>query len=390
MLLAVNNAAGVCLLAIISTAVMPRGDLGDDTSSVDVLPLKDIGASFTIPITFFGYKIPFVIDTECDCTVINTSFTNFLSQEPMEATISSGSSTVHTNAVYKGVTMTIGTRQYQPEIIVAANLSALAQISGEYVRGILGKDILTNWAVAIDHLNEEVALQGHEAPLFPLPKNNVPLRLLPSGSFVFTGSVGNNVPLTLTVDSGSYYSVSLNPNDWNLVFPHGPKKTIQVTSSDFGGSAVETVLARLPSLTIGSERYDDLLCYRISKTNALSRVGWSLLKRNRTIIDYPHRRLYMSRIERPVADEWDTTGMDLSWTERGRPSVTFVDPHGPAFAAGISAKDEIISIDDRPIELFSKREFWDLFHSSARRTLKLWVLRDGRELEVHLRRRRMI
>jgi hypothetical protein len=112
-------------------------------------------------------------------------------------------------------------------------------------------------------------------------------------------------------------------------------------------------------------------------------LGYEVLKRFTTIIDYPHGRLLL----RPTVGlrepfEHDMCGIDLLATGPSfrQYRVLRVAPNSPAASVGIAEGEELIAINLMPTQFFSITDLNRLLHSQDGRVLLLLLRRRSGEL----------
>ncbi len=195
------------------------------------------------------------------------------------------------------------------------------------------------------------------------------------------------LPLRLVLDTGAGHALSLETSaDARLYLPAERLRT------DLGrglSGLVSGWLGRVASVRLGRYQLPQVLTSFPDSSQVHGRLsgpargrqgnlGYEMLKRFTTVIDYPHRRLLL----RPNASwrepfEHDMCGLDLLATgpDFRRYVVLRVVPGSPAAAAGIVEGEEVMSLNFLPASAYSLTDLSRLLHS-----------RDGLVLFLMLRR----
>jgi hypothetical protein len=175
----------------------------------------------------------------------------------------------------------------------SAPFSVWEERNGERVEGVLGLDVLTNFALLLDFTKRSAAFSTN----LPYPlRCGLPLTITPTGKYVFSATLPNGDSIEVALDTACEGGVALNPADWTKTFPSGPANWNLVTITDCLGEKFETMETRLAELRIGSEVYTNVQCTRGYNTDLPSVVGVALLRGHKVIIDYLGRTINLRRV----------------------------------------------------------------------------------------------
>lgn len=225
-------------------------------------------------------------------------------------------------------------------------------VEGIRVDGMFGFELFRRFAVQIDYGRQLLTLTD-------------PTRFDATGAgtavpFVFydhlplvRGSIGD-LPARFDIDTGSRAEIDITSpyaaaHELRARFSKGVSA---VTGWGVGGPS-RSYVVRLPSLTLGSVRVDNVVAGlsedkggSISDPNYEGNIGSGFLKRFVVTFDYAHQMMYLRPITPPPADagRFDRAGMWINSGPNGY-VVTDVAANGPAAQAGIQVGDIITRLD---------------------------------------------
>ncbi|NVO30118.1 aspartyl protease family protein [Hymenobacter lapidiphilus] len=262
---------------------------------------------------------------------------------------------------------------------------------GVPVHGLLGADVFRNLVVQVD--TEKQMLEFHDPARYRAPRGRrwarLPLEFDGAKAFLNLPvqlSDSLQLPLRLVLDTGAGHALSIETtSDPRLRVP--PARLRTQLGRGLNGN-INGFLGRVPGLQLGRYRIRNLLTSYPDSADVAGRaetfrngnLGFELLKRFTTIIDYPHNQLLLkpnSLFRDPF--EHDMCGFDLLAFGPGfqRYRLLRIEPGGPAEQAGLKVNDEIISINLIPAEFFSLTDISRMLHSADGRLLLFVVRRAG-------------
>ncbi|MCI1187084.1 aspartyl protease family protein [Hymenobacter sp. DH14] len=290
-------------------------------------------------------------------------------------------------------------------VVLADNLLDLSGFVGTRIHGIIGSELFRSFVVTL--LVEEGRIELTNPAAYRAPRGrrwtSLPLSLERNKAYITTPVQLNDtltMPLKLVLDTGASHALSLEL-DSN---PHlvGPAQRLPTDLGRGLSGIVRGYLGRVPKLRLGRYELRSVLTsypeagdvHRRIDVPRNGNVGYELLKRFTTVIDYPHQRLLLRPNMRfRDAFEHDMCGIDLlaTGTDYRRFLVLRVMPDSPAALAGLRVDDELISINLLPASAYSLTELSRIMHSQDGRTLFLVLRRaDGELLSTTLRLKRQI
>lgn len=292
----------------------------------------------------------------------------------------------------------------------ALNLSAYA---GTRIDGILGAELFHSMVVAVWPMRGQLvcyAPSSYRAPrrgwtTLPLHLNKgkayleADIEQLPAAA----STSSTPLPLRLVLDTGAGHALSLETNaDRRLHLPPGHMR------ADLGrglGGVVKGSIGRVAAIRLGRYRLPRVLTsfpdsgqvhqrLRVQDAPRQGNLGFELLKRFNSIIDYPHQRLLL----RPNAQtrmpfEHDMSGLGLVAAGPGYRYclVMSVEAGSPAEEAGIMADEELLAINLLPTGMLPLSEITRLLRAKDGQRLLLVLRRpDGELHSVSLQLRRRI
>ena len=297
-------------------------------------------------------------------------------------------------------------------LVLNSDVLDLSGYVGMPVHGIMGSDLFHSFVVTIRPSRRELLLSAPARYKAPTGRRwaSLPLTLDHSKAYVQAGvqqlgaAPGSApLPLRLLLDTGAGHALSLETTaDHRLRLPADRLRT------DLGrglSGIVSGSLGRVAAVQLGRYYLPQVLTSFPDSTQVHARLsgterarhgslGYEVLKRFTTVIDYPHGRLLL----RPTAGlrepfEHDMCGLDLLATgpDYRRYRVLRVVPGSPAAAAGIAEGEELMSINFSPTHLYSATDLSRMLHSQDGRLLFLVLRRpDGVLHPASIRLKRQI
>jgi hypothetical protein len=297
-------------------------------------------------------------------------------------------------------------------LVLNSDVLDLSGYVGLPVHGIMGSDLFHSFVVTIQPGRRELLLSAPAHYRAPTGRRwaSLPLVLDHKKAYVQAGvqllgaAPGSaSLPLRLLLDTGAGHALSIETTaDRRLHLPAARLRT------DLGrglSGIVSGSLGRVAAVQLGRYYLPQVLTSFPDSTQVHERLsgterarhgslGYEVLKRFTTVIDYPHGRVLL----RPAPGlrepfEHDMCGLDLLATgpDYRCYRVLRVVPGSPAAAAGIAEGEELMSINFMPTRLFSATDLSRILHSQDGRLLFLVLRRpDGGLYPASIRLKRQI
>jgi hypothetical protein len=295
-------------------------------------------------------------------------------------------------------------------LVLSSDVLDLSGYVGMPVHGIIGADLFRSFVVCIRPEQRQLILTAPAHYKVPGGRRwaSLPLTFDQGKAYVTAGiqQLGPGtapLPLRLVLDTGAGHALSLETTaDPRLRLPAVRLRT------DLGrglSGIISGSLGRVAGVQLGRYQLGQVLTSfpdsaqvhgRLTGTERTrhGNLGYEVLKRFTTVIDYPHGRLLL----RPTVAlrdpfEHDMCGLDLLATGPNyrRYLVQRVVPGSPAASAGIAEGEELISVNLLISSALSVSELSRLLHSQDGRVLFLVLRRaDGVLYPTRVRLRRQI
>lgn len=326
-----------------------------------------LGSYFQIPVKIFGDTKNLVLDTGSFYTILEEDVKRRL---PLLSPASGFEQRDCPEILIAG-------RRFTPLLALASNLTEIQQATGKLVSGFLAMNCLKNEVVRFDSDNGWATIGG------PVPeslKKNalaVPLTRVNNSTYGISAFINGCGPVFLAIDSGDAGSITLNDSDLQTVFGNQPQNSRRTPFATVDGQIFEEKSFRLRTLTIGTNTCAHLIAGRARNPLSYSRFGQRFIARYLCAADFPNRMLYLAPGKRfAIPDEFDMSGLFLLDTG-GKITVYSVAEDSPAFAAGIRAHDQILSLNGRDAAVLNLKSIRDALKTKPGDKIKLRVKRSG-------------
>ena len=185
--------------------------------------------------------------------------------------------------------------------MAAVDLAQASQAAARKIEAVFGHDLLSVVAVAAYRREGLINFAPSGTSITQGPGVNVTLiPITRVGDLDQINVKVGNRQLTLTLDSGLDYDVSLAPAAWERVKPNGAQVFDRSTTSA-DGRQIATRGSRLPSLIMGGITLNDLnvSVHPWPEAYRDGAIGIGLLSRNDFLLDIGAHRLYLVASGRP-------------------------------------------------------------------------------------------
>lgn len=411
------------------------------------IPFQFLSNLVIVPVEINGVSLDFLLDTGVNATILfsleDKDSIQLNNAQPVQL---KGLGTGNAIQAVKstGNTFKLGkaTNRNQTVYVVFDEDLNFSPRLGETVHGIIGYDLFKDFVIETDYVREQIVLNDPEYYQSPACKKcfKTPMRFYNNKPYVqIQATIGETTgDVTLLLDSGSGDALWLfkDREPWMQV----PEKNFR----DFLGLGLNGNIygdrTRIDKIELGNyqlkgvntafpdtDAFGNISLYKARDGT----IGGELLKRFTTIIDYPGRELTLRRnryFNQPFY--YNMSGLvlqhngfeyikeKLSGTNKSKygsdpnnvknevimfetrhlyaiklaPKIEVAEVRegSPAYEAGMRTGDILSSLNGEPIHRFTLQELNALFHSKEGKLLRFVVNRNGFNLRIAFRLRRVI
>jgi hypothetical protein len=336
-----------------------------DESKPVTVPL---GNYFQIPVKIFGDTRNLVLDTGTFYTILEEDVKRRL---PL---LSPGSGFPQRDCPE----ILIAGRRFTPLLAVTSNLTEIQRVTGKYISGFLAMNCLKNEVVYFDSDNGWATIGGAVPESLKKTALAVPMTRVNNSTYGISTFINGRGPIFLAIDTGDAGSVTLNDSDLQTIFGNQPQDSRRTPFATVDGQIFEEKSYRLRRLTIGTNTCANLIANRARNPLSYSRFGQRFIARYLCAVDFPNHMLYLAPGKRfAIPDEYDMSGLFLLDTG-GKISVYSVAEDSPAFAAGIRAHDQILSLNGKDATSLNLKSIRDALKTKPGDEIKLSVKHDSK------------
>ena len=275
-------------------------------------------------------------------------------------------------------------------------LTEVSLAEGRPIEGLLGENVLRDYAVEIDYARRIVRFHDPSTFVAPPGAIAVPITFIHNQPVIaaeLTLRDGRVLPMRMMVDTGAGGAVLVNR-------PFAEKHAIYdaiapAIEGPFGvgiGGASTSRIGRAARFAVAGFTFDaPLVAASMNRAGAVALrdvdglIGAEILRRFTVTLDSAHRRLLLApnaTLHAPFEVETSGAGFKAADLKFDRVLVRYVLPNSPAAEAGLQVGDEIVSA--RTVGALRP-----LFAEPGKR-IALRVRRGGREFEAVIVTRRLV
>ena len=403
------------VLALVALAQRGRGQ-GADTSctsrpatsitgtSPAIAPIDVANNHVYVKVCVGDRPLDFILDSGAGATFFDLDHAKQLGLKLGSAFTArgAGAGTIAGAQVGNGGVTLAGTGVRQ-NVTAALDLSRLPSREAHAMDGILGFDFISRYVVAIDYVKHELRLYDRDSFVYSGPGTSLPVTFVSNHPHVDAEvrlADGQTIKGRMIVDVGASSSLSLT-KPW--VDDNHLRERITPTIHRRGGGGVggmtSSDIGRVAALRLGNIElmnptatlYGDSAGVFTERGSWIANIGGDVLRRFTVFLDYKHRRMILephAGTNEPF--EADMSGAGLIMDDSLKNVIAdYVIADSPAGAAGLAAKDTIVSFDGKPADMRELRAFRQrVKHEGVRVTLS--VRRGGETKTVAFVTRRLI
>jgi hypothetical protein len=364
-------------------------------------------ASTTVPLEFFG-KVPcvsvsiansgplsFLFDTGASISVLDSTVAAELGFETEGELGGTGAGGTGTATLALVPAMSVGEVTIGSAPVAVLDISAISDLAGKEIAGILGADFCRRFVIELDYENGSMTVYDPDAFEVPIDADFVPITYI-SGIPLVKASVGPYEG-DFVLDTGNAGSLVFHKpyaDEHNLLNEFDKK--VKATAFGVGGFFTNYVV-RADELQLGHYTLDDPIVEittveegALAMKNVAGNIGAVVLSRFTLYIDYPNNRLGLipnSDFGEPFA--YNRSGFTVTKTEAGY-VVKEVRGKSPAADIGLEPGDVIASVNGAPAETLSFRRFSEIVSQPAGTEVDVEFERGGELFSKTLELRELI
>jgi hypothetical protein len=331
-----------------------------------------------IPVHVGNRDYPFVVDTGTGVNGFDVSLRSSLGPRVDTGQMfTPGNGKTIAFELYSAPNARIGSLVLKKSPVGCIDLTPCREAFGSDIRGILGIDFLEDWIVAIDFDQGRFSVLAPGTPADAKWGESVSVEYDDSRLICVLPTVSAGVRDLFRIDTGSNGAVDLDDALFSrLVSLHEVRVTGDSKAMTLSGSYSPRA-GRLSQFSLGSFQHEKLRTTS-GKQNSL---GLAYLHRYRVTIDFPGKRLFLAKGKHFAdPDRGPMLGADLMF-RGGAIAVESVDQRGPAYAAGVRAKDVIVELCGKPVSERKSSEIRRLLTTEGK-AVQVTVQRGGKRMEM--------
>ena len=348
-----------------------------------------MGDYFQVPVKVFGDNKNLILDTASDFAILEDGYKRRLaSLSPIAR--SNDASPEPDFEPRDCPEVFISGRRFAPLMAVAADIKDIQHATGEPINGILGMSCLKSEVVYFDSDNGQATIGEPRSRKFEKNAMAVPLTRIINSTYGIKVFINGRGPIFLAMDSGDAGSITLNDSDLQTIFSRQPKNTRSTPFVAVDGKIYEEKSVRLRTLSIGTNVCANLIAACSKNPRSYSRFGQHFIRRYLCASDFPNHILYLAPGKHfATPDEYDMSGLSLL-DLGGKITVYSVAEDSPAFAAGIRANDQILSINGQKTASMHLKSIREILKSKPGDEITLEVKHDAETTRVKFQLKRML
>lgn len=373
------------LLAVTLAVLLPHalgGATEADSDSVE-RPIAEFdvgkeGRPLLLPVRIGDRKVEFLLDTGAAKTTFDVSLDSVLGPSLGETVLLTSAGSLRTT-LHRCPAATVGELDLSAAATVAvADLSGTRYATGEDIRGVLGMDFLSPFALEIDFDKGKVRFWRTAPKLWSESSARIPLEFVLKCPTIEV-RLAADLRERFYLDTGANVSSVSEPvfdqllRDQALV-PTRERNVITVAGEKSSASGY------LKSLRVVDFEHAMVRADR----DPTSALGLRFLARYRARFDFSKSVVYLSKSRNWDADDPRATSGLSIFDVGGRKIVSRVRSGSPGEIAGVRAGDIVERIDGDPAADLDQFRVGELLTTTPGREVSLELVRDGEPLQTKL------
>lgn len=292
----------------------------------------------------------------------------------------------------------------QEVLVVPNKVIDLSALVGHPINGVIGRSIFEQFIVEINYTNHTVQFYNPKKFNRKIRKNDdiIPIELIDGKPYI-TAMVtinGIDIPVKLLFDTGMSFALWLDPSTNPNIKP-GIVHRQEVLGQGLNGNLSGEV-SRVEKFRIGKFEFSNVIT-AFPDSNAIrdaitdngrnGSVGAEIFRRFNVIIDYHNQQIILRKNYNFTAPfRYDMSGIEVVPIVEGLPfyKVLSVRSNTPASDCGLMVNDEIKSINGTSVSTMKISEITNILKCKEGKTIKMKVIRNGNEVKVKFKLRKLI
>ena len=341
--------------------------------------LEETMEAVLLPVTIEGKSYSFLFDTGSTFTVFDKSLEHLLGK-PLQIRLKTETPANGMSlSFFKPIDVMLGTLNLKTRSpFMTADLKFISKVLGRGFQGIIGMSFIHKYIWELD-FDQKI------------------IRVLSSNSKITSSNYDTSINIHATSRGAPVIMIELIENSIPFLIDTGGNGSGQLTKdvigllieqrlvSDVASDAMVSISGvhftrrvRINHFKVGSLEYSNLLMGE-SRQNA---IGLRFLKRHRSILDFPNKRLYLRKgLYSFILDREDKSGIKII-NDNGKIIIELIDKRGPAVVAGLKKGDVIKSINRMPVNGNDLLRVRDILKGENGKEIIIKINRDGKSIEV--------
>ena len=305
-----------------------------------------------LPARINGRAVKVLLDSGIGSLILDGSLAEDLGLKKLGNVNGVGVTGIAQGQLVEGVTLSLDNLSIGTSKSELYDMTPFAGLLSEPIAALIGRDLFDSLIVDIDFANTRIAFRDPGSTVAPPHAFHLPLQQDRFGLRSVPISLEGRPPIQATLDLGSDRPLSVAPQyaaSQNLL---SNRKTSTTLSAGVAGNQ-EGRIAVLSKLTLGSALFSQVP-FQVPKTWTFENqaiLGLPVIRRTRMVIDFTHDRISVLPNQTAMSQSFrkDRSGLGAKRL-KDRLQVMHVAKDSPAAAAGIHIGDEIIAINDQPLD----------------------------------------
>jgi predicted aspartyl protease len=357
--------------------------------------IRIINNAVLVPVEINGRHFNFLLDTGSDGSAINTSTAADLKLIPHETKKIQKNFRDLVVDVTVVASLKIGNADFHHVELAEINLTPLSEALGAAVDGVLGNDILEQFAFKLSY-SRRTLLVGPLARLGTLGKS---IRLRRSRGQFLVSIALVSMPTELVLDTGTN-STNLSWKTWeDLTHVWTPKEIVEGIERA-GNPTSQAILVCLPLVRLGSVTIKNQVVRAQQKSDAGSFssedfggiVGSDVLQQFETTFDLQNNRMFLTPDTQYRSDPYRyvTIGIQIAKNATGAVQIMSVWKDSPAAHAGFKPGDLIKAVDGQPIDALSLEQVSGKLHAAEGTSIRITIERNAETSTIAVQTRSLL